>query len=287
MRKTVNFDEPSILHFYCGDASGSPRSLISFFVHEGATRGQRGVGHVSAIVLAVAKGSLPKWRRHLKKSGAQIEGTAWAFGSEYLCFNDPDGLELALCEERNSRYGATDNGRDRESEYRIKGIQSIEMQIEGFQFTSNFLHKLGFTQTGHEGSLFRFQQGSHECPVIVDLLCTPDHRPGSPGPGLINHIALLVSDANALTSIASDIAAFGYDVTPPLDRQYFSAVYFRGPNGAKFAVATFGPGFPPVDNIDQMADILSLPSWLEPQRAKIEQRFRKLSARVSRDPATH
>ena len=34
VRKTVNFDEPSVLHFYFGDRRGSPGSMITFFVHE-------------------------------------------------------------------------------------------------------------------------------------------------------------------------------------------------------------------------------------------------------------
>jgi glyoxalase family protein len=34
VQKTVNFDEPSVLHFYFGDNLGSPGSMVTFFIHK-------------------------------------------------------------------------------------------------------------------------------------------------------------------------------------------------------------------------------------------------------------
>jgi glyoxalase family protein len=104
VQKTVNFDEPSVLHFYFGDRRGSPGSMITFFVHEAEPPGRCGTGHVSSIVFAVPPGTLQSWRRRLMERGADVIGYAWSFGEECLCFRDPDGLELALIEE------ATDTG---------------------------------------------------------------------------------------------------------------------------------------------------------------------------------
>ena len=39
------------------------------------------------------------------------------------------------------------------------------------------------------------------------------------------------------------LAKCGFDVAPPLNRQYFQAVYFRGPYGVNYAIVTDGPGF--------------------------------------------
>jgi glyoxalase family protein len=39
------------------------------------------------------------------------------------------------------------------------------------------------------------------------------------------------------------LAKCGFDVVPPLNRQYFQAVYFRGPYGVNYAIVTDGPGF--------------------------------------------
>jgi hypothetical protein len=78
--------------------------------------------------------------------------------------------------------------------------------------------------------------------------------------------------------MAEALAKCGFDITPPLDRYYFRAIYFRAPRGVSFAVATSGPGFAVGDRRPEANAGLSLPPWLEPQRAAIERRFRKKSA---------
>src|SRR6202048_5535190 len=107
VRKTVNFDEPSVLHFYFGDGRGSPGSMITFFVHEAEPPGRCGPGHVSSIVFAVPPGTLTNWRHRLIERGADVMGNAWSFGEECLCFRDAEGLELALTEEA-TKTGAND-----------------------------------------------------------------------------------------------------------------------------------------------------------------------------------
>jgi glyoxalase family protein len=75
------------------------------------------------------------------------------------------------------------------------------------------------------------------------------------------------------------LANHGLDVTPPLNRQHFHAIYFRGPCGVNFAIATDGPGFAIDVPIPGYAETLSLPPWLESKRKMIEQRLR------NKDPA--
>jgi glyoxalase family protein len=149
VRKTVNFDEPSVLHFYFGDGRGSPGSMITFFVHEAEPPGRCGPGHVSSIVFAVPPGTLPNWRHHLIERGADVTGNAWSFGEGCLCFRDPDGLELALIEE------ATDKApKDQVTE------EPADRAIRRIQHTSKFLtERLGFEEFGQEGAVFRFLDG--------------------------------------------------------------------------------------------------------------------------------
>jgi glyoxalase family protein len=286
VRKTVNFDEPSVLHFYFGDRRGSPGSMITFFVHEAEPPGLCGPGHVSSIVFAVPPGTLQSWRHRLMERGADVTGNAWSFGEECLCFRDPDGLELALIEEA-TETGSNDQDREGPTDRAIRRIRSVEIQIEGFQHTSQFLtEKLGFEEFGQDGAVFRFLDGPPDRPIAVDLLCTPTHRPGHTGPGVAHHIALRVADSEALGRIATMLANCGFDVTPPLNRQYFQAVYFRGPCGVNFAIATDGPGFAIEVPIPGSAETLSLPPWLEPKRKMIEQRLRnKNPARAAGPPA--
>jgi glyoxalase family protein len=278
VRKTVNFDEPSVLHFYFGDRRGSPGSIITFFVHEAEPPGLCGPGHISSIVFAVPSGTLQSWRHRLMERGADVTRNAWSFGEECLCFRDPDGLELALIEEA-TETSSDDHDGEEPADRAIRRIRSVEIQIEGFQHTSKFLtERLGFEGFEQEGAVFRFLDGPPDRPIAVDLLCTPTHRPGRSGPGVAHHIALRVADSDALGRIATMLANCGFDVTPPLNRQYFQAIYFRGPCGVNFAIATDGPGFAIEVPIPGSADILSLPPWLEPKRKMIERLLRNKTA---------
>jgi catechol-2,3-dioxygenase len=217
--------------------------------------------------------------------GADVTGSAWSFGEECLCFRDPDGLELALIEE------VADNGPNHRvtedpADQAIRRIRSVELQIEGFQHTSKFLtERLGFEESGREGAVFRFRDGPPDRPIAVDLLCTPTHRPGHAGPGVAHHVALRVTDSEALDSLATMLANYGFDVTPALDRQYFHAIYFRGPCGVNFAIATDGPGFATEVPNQGSGEILSLPPWLEPKRTVIERRLREKNQTPVRVPA--
>jgi hypothetical protein len=157
----------------------------------------------------------------------------------------------------------------------IRRIRSIEIQIEGFRHTSNFLtERLGFKEFGQEGAVFRFLDGPPDRPIAVDLLCTPTHQPGRAVPGVAHYVALRVADSDALAKIATMMANYGFDVTPPLNRQYFQAVYFRGPCGVNYALATDDPGFAIEVPHQESAEMLSLPPWLEPRRSMIERRLR-------------
>src|ERR1700732_4137466 len=82
-------------------------------------------------------------------------------------------------------------------------------------------------------------------------------------------VAVHLDTSNSPTWRAMRVA-----VTPALHRQYFHAIYFRGPCGVNFAIATDGPGFA-TDVPDQRSgETVSLPPWLEPKRTMIEARLR-------------
>src|SRR5688500_11783785 len=44
VKRTVNFDDPGTYHFYFGDETGTPGSLLTFFPWPGAHRGRPGPG---------------------------------------------------------------------------------------------------------------------------------------------------------------------------------------------------------------------------------------------------
>jgi hypothetical protein len=54
------------------------------------------------------------------------------------------------------------------------------------------------------------------------------------------------------------------------DRKYFRSVYFRLPDGVLVELATDGPGFLVDEESETLGRGLSLPPWLEDERATLE-----------------
>jgi glyoxalase family protein len=70
------------------------------------------------------------------------------------------------------------------------------------------------------------------------------HAPqGKPGIGGTHHFALAVADNDGLLQWKRRLTDLGIAVTGPLDRHYFTSIYFRDPDGVILEIATEGPGF--------------------------------------------
>ena len=66
-------------------------------------------------------------------------------------------------------------------------------------------------------------------------------------------------------------------MTPVIDRFYFRTIYFREPGGVLFELATDGPGFAVDEDVATLGERLSLPPFLESQRAAIEAQLRPIT----------
>jgi len=96
VKRTVNFDDPSVYHLYYGNEVGAPGTVMTFFPWERMGRGRPGIGETSLTQFAVPPGSLPFWRARLEANGALVSGETRRFGEESLLGEDPDGLKFAL-----------------------------------------------------------------------------------------------------------------------------------------------------------------------------------------------
>ena len=92
VKKTVNFDEPSVYHLYYGDEVGAPGSILTFFEFPGAARGRAGDGMVHAIRWRVgAAAAIAFWEDRLAGAGVPA-----ARDGDVLLFRDPEGLAHEL-----------------------------------------------------------------------------------------------------------------------------------------------------------------------------------------------
>src|SRR3954468_20817515 len=88
VKKTVNFDNPKSYHFYFGDRTGRPGTLITFFPHPVFRTGERGAREVSRTDFAVPAGSLGYWSERLGRTGIQVSRETAFEGRERLSFAD-------------------------------------------------------------------------------------------------------------------------------------------------------------------------------------------------------
>lgn len=71
----------------------------------------------------------------------------------------------------------------------------------------------------------------------------PHARRGHPGIGGTHHFALQVPDMDGLLKWKRRLTNLGIAVIGPLDRHYFTSIYFNDPDGTILEIATVGPGW--------------------------------------------
>src|SRR5580658_8249188 len=80
VKKTVNFDDPSTYHFYYGDESGNPGTILTFFPWTNAPAGQRGTGETRQTVFRVPLRSIGYWTQRFIDKGIPHQALETRFG---------------------------------------------------------------------------------------------------------------------------------------------------------------------------------------------------------------
>jgi len=98
----------------------------------------------------------------------------------------------------------------------------------------------------------------------------PLEEPALIGAGTTHHIAWRAKDDAEEEAWLARLTELGLRPTPVQDRKYFHSVYFRMPDGILVEIATDDPGFLVDEPEASLGEGLSLPPWLEPERATLE-----------------
>jgi glyoxalase family protein len=261
VKKTVNFDAPEAYHLYFGDEHGSPGSILTWFEFAGAPRGRAGAGMVHTIQFGVgSERSLAFWADRLATRGYASQLTE---GS--LSFTDDDGLSLALAVAQDGNPPLRAEHPEVPSEHAILGVEGARAFIARDLDTDRDLltRTLGFTDEG-DGE-YRLQGDERHVHWGYDA--ATEH--GIPGAGTVHHIAWHSPDADHL-GWQRTVAQAGMQVTPVIDRDYFSAIYFRQPHGILFEIATTSPGFAVDEDREHLGEQLRLPRQHEHLRPQLE-----------------
>ncbi len=260
VKRTVNFDDPGSYHFYFGDETGSPGTILTFFPWPNARRGVRGTGEVAATAFAVPNNAIGHWVDRLKARGITPGAVTQRLGEEVLGFTDPDGLMLELVASEPVSSGRS-----------VGGFHGVTVALDEVGPTAKVLTEtFGYQLTAQEGNRSRYSAAGAAPGRHVDLLHLPDVGPGRSGAGSVHHIAFRVPDDDAQAAARRTISALGHGVSPVMDRTYFQSIYFREPGGVLFELATDGPGFATDETPQGLGLELKLPSWMENSRSRIE-----------------
>jgi glyoxalase family protein len=123
VKRTVHFNNPNVYHlYYYGNQTGSPGSLLSFFLLPAVLRGRHGARQVNEVGLAVPQDSLGNWLDRLKTHQISHHPVAEKFGEPYLTLYDPDGLKLELT--------AVNTSPDKEIRPEINGLYQVTIATE-------------------------------------------------------------------------------------------------------------------------------------------------------------
>jgi glyoxalase family protein len=273
VKKTVNFDAPGVYHFYYGDETGHPGSILTFFPYEGLAHGRHGKGMLNTTTFSLPLASMDYWLERLKRFNITYKQPQERFeGEAVVYFEDADGLGLELVfNDKDTRSGFTYGHIP--PEHAIRGFYNVEIWEEGYERTAGLLtEQLDHKLIAEKGNRFRF--AATDAPGnYVDIICSPDSLKGLAGSGTVHHIAFSTPNAATQQDVRLKIVKRMLNPTPVLDRNYFTSIYFREPGGVLFEVATAGPGFTVDERKEHLGEALKLPPQFEPERADIEKKI--------------
>ena len=281
-KKTVNQDDTSAYHLFYGDELGRPGTDLTFFewAHIGSNR--PGVGSISTIELGVTgKDAFPWWVErfntfNVSHDGIQTRGTEARL---VLPFRDPEGQRFELVDDEGKIESSPWKRSPVPVERAIRGFYAVRLTLRHLESSARFLTEvLGFRPKttsayqmagGTTVSVFEVGRGGPGTEVHIEVNPElPFHR--FVGIGGVHHVAFRTPNDEEHRQWREKIARVNPTITPVIDRFYFRSIYFREPGGVLFELATDGPGFDIDEDVATLGERLSLPPFLEPERAAIE-----------------
>lgn len=272
VKKTVNFDNHDVYHFYYGTERGLPGTIWTTFPYKdkGVRAGVKGAGQVVTTSFSVPATSLGFWQRRLADAGVQARDIETRFGEDAIRIEDPSGLWFELVgTDRDARAPWTGGGLG--ANEAIRGLHSVTMVVRSLEQTLELMTQfLGFTVVGEAEHRTRVAVGGDMAGHLIDIEVEPDASPAINGVGTVHHVAMAISTGDEQRRLREELLGLGVRVTDIRDRCYFESIYFREPGGVLFEVATIQPGFTVDEDLQALGRGLKLPPWEESDRDAIE-----------------
>ena len=272
VKRTVNFDNHHVYHFYYGTERGAPGTIWTTFPYHGrgVPVGTKGTGQITVTSFSAPAASLAWWKERLQRRGVTVTKPEPRFGEPSIVATDPSGLAIELVgtdgdQRRPWIDGAVEAGAA------VRGLHSVSMVVRSRAATVDFLTGVLGLQIVDDAR-GRIRVGIHgDAPgQLLDVIEDRDGPAAVNGLGTVHHVALAVSGEDEQLQVREMLVGRGFQVTRVLDRQYFKSIYFREPGGVLLELATLRPGFDVDEPASELGQSLKLPPWEEGARGEIE-----------------
>jgi glyoxalase family protein len=197
-----------------------------------------------------------------------------------LEFEDPEGQRLALVDDGGVGTAHPWERSPVPAEHQIRGLGPITLSVPELAPTELFLTRVlemrrdrSYSLPGAEVQVFAMGDGGPAAELHVRI--EPGLSQALPGAGGVHHVAFRARD-DEYAYWTQRLQALRVPNSGPVDRFYFRSLYAREPNGILCEIATDGPGFATDEPLETLGERLSLPPFLEPQRAMIERGLKPL-----------
>jgi glyoxalase family protein len=271
VKKTVNFDNHDVYHFYYGTERGLPGTIWTTFPYrgKGVRIGTHGAGQIVTTSFSVPGSSLDFWRVRLRERGVVVNDVEPRFGEESLQAWDPSGLQFELvATDRDNRPSWTGSGVGTPAA--IRGLHSVTMVVRSPVRTLELMTGvLGYRIANESERRTRVAVGGDTPGHVIDIVTDRDAAAAVNGLGTVHHVAMAIATDDEQERLRRELLQMGLLVTDIRDRCYFKSIYFREPGGVLFEVATIQPGFTADEDLGSLGRGLKLPPWEEPSRASI------------------
>jgi glyoxalase family protein len=272
VKKTVNFDNHNVYHFYYGTEHGRPGTIWTTFPYKGygVRVGTKGAGQVVTTSFSVPAGAMDHWRARLREAGVRVEEPGARFAEDVIRFDDPSGLWVEL-------IGANQDHREpwvsegMTAGAAVRGLHSVTLLVRRAAPTVAFMTDvLGYGVVGEAANRTRLAAGGPAPGHLIDVVEDGEAHNAVNGLGTVHHVAMAIATPEEQLRLRADLVSHGVGVTDVRDRCYFQSIYFREPGGVLFEVATIAPGFTVDEDLASLGRGLKLPPWEEPHRVSIE-----------------
>ena len=180
VKRTVNFDNHHVYHFYYGDERGTPGTIWTTFPYK------------DYGVKVVPSGSLPRWKVRLRERGIPVADIEPRFGEETIRFSDRSGLVFELiATDRDSRLPWS--GGDVAAADAVRGLHSVSIAVRDPAKTLELMTGLlGYAIVDETEGRIRVAVQGDAPGRAIDVVHDANAEAAVNGLGTVHHVAIAI-----------------------------------------------------------------------------------------------